>query len=103
VWQTNLKVLLVVVGTVTLYTLVANGIPQVESEVPEQLTFTGEVTADELVQAGEELYQGAGGCVACHGLGTRAPNLLTARLTCTSPWSTRVPTWWRGTSPLCPT
>lgn len=76
-WQTNLKVLLVVLGTVTLYTLVANGIPQVESEVPEQLTFTGEVTTDELVQAGEELYQGAGGCVACHGLGTRAPNLLT--------------------------
>jgi mono/diheme cytochrome c family protein len=76
VWITNLKVLLVVVGTVTLYTFVANWIPQVESEVPEELTFTGAVTAEELVAAGEELYQGAGGCVACHGLGTRAPNLL---------------------------
>jgi mono/diheme cytochrome c family protein len=77
VLMTNLKVLLVVVGTVTLYTLVANWIPQVESEVPEQLTFTGAVTADELVEAGAALYEGAGGCVACHGLGTRAPNLLT--------------------------
>ena len=75
-WRTNLKVLTVVIGTVTLYTLVANWIPQVESEVPEQLTFSGNVTADELVEAGESLYQGAGGCVACHGLGTRAPNLL---------------------------
>lgn len=75
-WATNFKVLLVVVGTVTTYTFVANWIPQVESEVPEELTFSGEVTADELVEAGEELYQGAGGCVACHGTGTRAPNLL---------------------------
>lgn len=76
-WRTNLNVLLVVLGTVAAYTAVANWIPQVESEVPEELTFSGEITADELVEAGEELYQGAGGCVACHGLGTRAPNLVT--------------------------
>lgn len=76
-WQTNLKVLLVVIGTVTAYTAVANWIPQIQSEVPEELTFSGEVTSEDLVAAGEELYQGAGGCVACHGLGTRAPNLLT--------------------------
>lgn len=75
-WQTNLKVLGVVLVTVSVYTAVANWIPQIESEVPETLTFSGEVTPDELVAAGEELYQGAGGCVACHGLGTRAPNLL---------------------------
>lgn len=75
-WRTNLNVLLVVLVTVTLYTLVAAWIPQIESEVPEELTFSGEVTTDELVEAGERLYEGAGGCVACHGLGTRAPNLL---------------------------
>lgn len=76
-WQTNLKVLIVVVATVTLYTAVASWIPQVESEVPEELSFSGEVTTDELVEAGEALYEGAGGCIACHGSGTRAPNLLT--------------------------
>ena len=75
-WQTNLKVVLVVIATVTAYTAVASWIPQIESDVPEELTFTGEVTVDDLVAAGEELYAGAGGCVACHGLGTRAPNLL---------------------------
>lgn len=75
-WVVNLKVFAIVVTTVTLYTFVANWIPQVESEVPEELTFSGEVTSDELVEAGEELYQGAGGCIACHGTGTRAPNLL---------------------------
>lgn len=77
-FMTNFKVILVVVGTVTLYTAVASWIPQVASEVPEELSFTGDVTAEQLVEAGEELYAGAGGCVACHGLGTRAPNLVTS-------------------------
>lgn len=73
---TNLKVGTVVIGTVAFYTLLANSIPQVESDVPTELSFTGAVTAEQLVQAGDELYHGAGGCEACHGLGTRAPHLL---------------------------
>lgn len=76
-WGTNLKILGVVLGTIAVYTLLANAIPQVESEVPEELSFTGEVSAEQLIDAGQELYEGAGGCTACHGLGTRAPNLLT--------------------------
>ncbi|HET9334593.1 MAG TPA: c-type cytochrome [Gemmatimonadota bacterium] len=78
-WGTNLKILGVVLGTIAVYTLLANAIPQIESEVPEELSFTGEVSAEELIDAGEQLYAGAGGCTACHGLGTRAPNLLTAQ------------------------
>ena len=78
-WGTNLRVLAVVLGTVALYTLLANAIPQVESEVPEELSFTGDVSPEQLIEAGEELYNGAGGCTACHGLGTRAPNLLTGQ------------------------
>ena len=76
-WQTNLKIVGIVVGTIGLYTLVASSIPQVASEVPEELTFTGEVSTAELIAAGEQLYSGAGGCTTCHGTGTRAPNLLT--------------------------
>ena len=76
-WATNLKILSVTLGTILFYTLVANVIPQIESEVPEELAFTGEVSAAELVAAGADLYEGAGGCTACHGLGERAPNLLT--------------------------
>ncbi|HUF13058.1 MAG TPA: c-type cytochrome [Longimicrobiales bacterium] len=75
-WATNLKILAIVLGTVGFYTLIANSIPQVESEVPEELVLGADVTPEQLVAAGEELYHGAGGCVACHGLGTRAPNLL---------------------------
>ena len=73
----NLKILAVVLGTLGTFTLVANSIPQLESDVPEELNFGADVTADELVAAGEDLFNGAGGCTACHGLGTRAPNLLT--------------------------
>ncbi len=75
---TNLKIAAVVFGTIALYTLIANAIPQIESEVPEELSFTGAVTPEQLIEAGQQLYEGAGGCTACHGLGTRAPNLLTA-------------------------
>jgi len=45
--------------------------------VPQQLTLGANVTPEQLVAAGEKLVNGAGGCMACHGLGTRAPNLLT--------------------------
>jgi mono/diheme cytochrome c family protein len=75
--MTNLKVLAVVLLTLLAYTSLANMIPQVESEVPRELSFAEGATPEQLVSAGEELYAGAGGCTACHGLGTRAPNLLT--------------------------
>jgi len=77
VWGTNLRIVLVVLGTLALYTLIANKIPQVQSEVPQTLALGPNVTADQLVAAGEKIYNGAGGCITCHGLGTRAPNLLT--------------------------
>ena len=76
-WATNLKIVGVVLGTLALYTLIANKIPQVESEVPRALTLGANVTPEQLVQAGEGVFTGIGGCTTCHGLGTRAPNLLT--------------------------
>lgn len=76
-WANNLRIFGVVLGTLALYTLIANKIPQVQSEVPQALRLGANVTPEQLVSAGDQLYQGAGGCTACHGLGTRAPNLLT--------------------------
>ena len=73
----NLKIFAVVIGTLATFTLVANSIPQVQSEVPVDLSFGANVSADELMSSGETLFTGAGGCLACHGLGTRAPSLLT--------------------------
>src|SRR2546421_9989304 len=76
-WATNLRIIGIVLGTLALYTLIANKIPQVQSEVPAALTLGANVTPEQLVAAGDQLYHGAGGCTACHRLGTRAPNLLT--------------------------
>ena len=76
-WANNLRIFGVVLGTLALYTLIANKIPQVQSEVPRALSLGANVTPEQLVAAGDQLYHGAGGCTACHGLGTRAPNLLT--------------------------
>ncbi len=77
-WATNLRIVAVVLGTLAFYTLIANKIPQVESEVPQTLTLGANVTPEQLVAAGEKVFNGIGGCTTCHGLGTRAPNLLTA-------------------------
>lgn len=76
-WATNLRIIGLVLGVLALYTLIANKIPQVQSEVPHALTLGANVTPEQLVSAGDQLFHGAGGCTACHGLGTRAPNLLT--------------------------
>jgi mono/diheme cytochrome c family protein/cytochrome c551/c552 len=76
-WATNLKVVGVVLATLALYTLIANKIPQVQSEVPQTLALGANVTPEQLTAAGEKLFNGGGGCTACHGLGTRAPNLVT--------------------------
>lgn len=75
----DFKVIAVVLVTIGMFTMVANVIPQVESEVPEALEFTADLTPEELVAAGENLFNGAGGCTACHAesAGARAPNLLT--------------------------
>jgi mono/diheme cytochrome c family protein len=76
-WATNAKIVGIVLGTLALYTLIANKIPQVQSEVPQTLTLGANVTPEQLVAAGEKVFNGIGGCPTCHGLGTRAPNVLT--------------------------
>src|SRR5438034_10112021 len=77
-WATNLRIIGIVVGTLALYTLIANKIPQVQSEVPHALTLGANVTPEQLVSAGAPLYLVAGGCAAWHSIGTRAPNMRTA-------------------------
>lgn len=76
-WRINLKILGLTLAVLAFYTAVANVIPQLQSEVPETLDLSAAVTPEALVAAGERIYNGAGGCSACHGIGTRAPNLVT--------------------------
>ena len=76
-WRTNLKILVLALVVIGFYTTVAHVIPQLQSEVPEALALGTGATPEALVAAGEKIYNGSGGCTACHGLGTRAPNLIT--------------------------
>src|SRR2546428_668999 len=45
-WANNLRIIAVVLGTLALYTLIANKIPQVQSEVPHALTLGANVTPE---------------------------------------------------------
>jgi mono/diheme cytochrome c family protein len=76
-WRTNLRILALALCVVGFYTAIAHAIPQLQSEVPEALTLTSDASPEALASAGEKIFNGAGGCTTCHGLGTRAPNLIT--------------------------
>jgi hypothetical protein len=60
-WRTNLTILLLVLGILGLYTLVANSIPQMQSVVPQALDLSGDLTPAQLSSAGEGVFNGAGG------------------------------------------
>jgi mono/diheme cytochrome c family protein len=74
-----LKVSVFALAVMGAYTFYANWIPQLESRPPEDLSLEGrEVTPEQLVRAGEEIFKGKGGCLVCHQVGqkgTRAPDL----------------------------
>src|SRR2546422_5053076 len=75
-WATNAKIVGIVLGTLALYTLIANEIPQVQSEVPQTLTLGANVTPEQLVAAGEKVFNGIGGVPPRHGRGTRGADLF---------------------------
>jgi len=62
-----------------VYTYYANSIPQLQSKPPEELSLEGRnVTPEQLVKAGEEIFKGKGTCEICHRIGqkgTRAPDM----------------------------
>lgn len=74
-WATNAKIAALSLAVIGFYTLVAHIIPQLQSEVPAQVVIGPGASPEELATAGERIYSTV--CTACHGLGTRAPNLVT--------------------------
>ncbi len=60
-----------------VFTLVANLLPQVEGEAPEEkIIDLGALTMDSFVALGESLFSGKGTCTLCHNDMGRAPDLL---------------------------
>lgn len=72
-----LKVLGFSLALALVFTLVANTLPQVEGEAPEEIEVElGALTMDSFVALGEELFKGKGTCTLCHNNLGRAPDIL---------------------------
>ena len=73
------KVGVIALSVMGIYSYYANSIPQIQSKPPEELSLEGgNVTPEQLVKAGEEIFKGKGTCEICHRIGqkgTRAPDL----------------------------
>lgn len=72
-----LRVALFSVALTLVFTLVANMLPQVEGEVPEEteIDLAG-LTMDDFIALGEDLFSGKGTCTLCHNNLGRAPDIL---------------------------
>jgi len=74
-----IKVSVFALAVMGAYTYYANSIPQVQSKPPEELSLEGgNVTPEQLVKAGEQIFREKGTCEICHKIGqkgTRAPDL----------------------------
>lgn len=71
------KVLLFSIALALVFTLVANTLPQVEGEAPEETELElGAMNMDAFITLGESLFSGKGTCTLCHNALGRAPDIL---------------------------
>jgi len=71
------KVLTFMVFIILVFTGIANLLPQVEGQAPEDIKVDlGALTMDAYIAMGERLFKGKGTCTLCHNNLGRAPNML---------------------------
>lgn len=54
---------------VAFYTYVGQMVPQQRAYPPEDMELSADMTTDEMVQVGQEIVEGKGGCMSCHTIG----------------------------------
>lgn len=64
-----IKILGLTVATTAFYTLVGQLVPQKEVHPPQETELKKEMSSDELVAAGKQIFEGKGLCSTCHTLG----------------------------------
>ncbi len=70
---------------ILLFTLIANMLPQVEGEAPEDIEVDlGALTMDSFIAMGETLFSGKGTCTLCHNDMGRAPDILVMNMSDTT-------------------
>ncbi len=65
----GLRILVLIVGATGFYTVVGQLVPQKEVQPPKETELKKEMTADELVKAGQDIMEGKGLCTTCHTIG----------------------------------
>jgi len=86
--NTGLPIIVKVMGfslsLVLVFTLVANILPQVEGQAPEEMKIDlNALTMDSYIAMGEEIFRGKGGCTVCHNNMGRAPDILAMDMSAT--------------------
>jgi len=64
-----LRIFGLTVATTAFYTLVGQLVPQKEVHPPKEAELKKDMTSDQVVKAGQEIFEGKGLCTTCHTLG----------------------------------
>jgi mono/diheme cytochrome c family protein len=64
-----LRILGLTVATTAFYTIVGQLVPQKEVHPPKEAELKKDMSSDEMVKAGQEIFEGKGLCTTCHTLG----------------------------------
>ena len=64
-----LQLVLLTVGMTAFYGMVGQSVPQKEVHPPEVIEIAEDISADEIVEIGKEIFEGKGICNTCHTIG----------------------------------
>ncbi|MBI4083917.1 MAG: c-type cytochrome [Candidatus Lambdaproteobacteria bacterium] len=73
-----LKLSVFALGVIAFFSWFANSIPQIESHPPKRIALDTPLSPEEMVAAGEGVFNGKGACNICHAIGrpgNRGPDL----------------------------
>jgi mono/diheme cytochrome c family protein len=73
-----LKLVLFSLGVVGFFSWYSNYIPQIESHPPKRIALDAKLSGEEMIEAGERIFNGKGTCNICHAIGrpgNRGPDL----------------------------
>lgn len=66
----TVRILGLTVGATLFYTWVGQLVPQKEVQPPEVVEMSQDMTTDQLVEIGQEIFDGKGICATCHTIGS---------------------------------
>ena len=79
-----LKLILFSLGVIGFFSWYSNYIPQIESHPPKKIALDAGLSKDEMIEAGERIFNTKGTCKICHAIGrpgNRGPDLADIAVT----------------------